>query len=67
MIMNAGDAGGIALALRQGDVSAVVLPRLRRLVDGALLGEEGQQALLNGIAVVMAAEDQLHRADPCRM
>ena len=67
MIMNAGDAGGIALALRQGDVSAVVLPRLRCLVDGALLGEEGQQALLNGIAVVMAAEDQLHRADPCRM
>ena len=67
VIVKGGDAGGIAAALRQGDEGAVVLPGSGGLVDGALLRKESQQALLNGVAIVVATELQLHCFAPCRM
>ena len=67
VIVKGGDAGGIAAALRQGHEGAVILPGSGGLVDGALLRKEGQQALLNGVAIVVATELQLHCFAPCRM
>ena len=67
VIVKGGDAGGVALPLRQGDKRAVVVLRRDGPIDRALLGEERQQALLNGVAVVVTAEFQLHRAAPCRI
>ena len=35
------------------------------LVDGALVGKKGQQALLHGVAAVVACEYQLHMLSAC--
>ena len=34
------------------------------IIDGALGGEEGQQVLFNGVAVVMTGKNQFHCAIP---
>ena len=59
------DPGGIYIALMQCDLR-VAVPVLA-LIYRALLREKGQQALLDGVAVLVTAQVQLHCAVPCRI
>ena len=58
------DGGGGRAVHGQGHAGRMgVLP----LADGPLLREEGQQALLHGVAVVVAGKNQFHRQSACRI
>ena len=61
-------AQGFALSLDDVTVGvgAVAVPVLA-LIYRALLREKGQQALLDGVAVLVTAQVQLHCAVPCRI
>ena len=64
LIADAGGRGGVCGPLRKLDPGAAVLRRVR-VVDGPLVGEKRQQVLLDGVAVVVTGEDQLHSSIPC--
>ena len=58
------DGGGGGAVHGQGHAGRIgVLP----LADGPLLREESQQALLHGVAVVVAGKNQFHRQSACRI
>lgn len=59
-----GGGGGVYRTLVQVHPGPVVLPQPRLLIHGPLLREEGQQALLHGVAVVMTAKNQFHSPAP---
>ena len=64
LIPDTGGRGGVGIPLGELHPCAAVLLRLR-IVDRTLVGEEGQQVLLDGVAVVMTGKDQLHTFMPC--
>ena len=57
-----GGGGGVDGALGQVYPRAVVV---LAVIDGTLVGEKRQQTLLHGVAVIMTAENQLHKDIPC--